>query len=786
MAEALRTILIMSATGSILALLLFLIKPLGRHRLPKSTQYYLWLVVIASLLIPVSRLITLPTNQAAPMPNIPTITETVTRFVITQAEETQRLEVIAPLANTNPPAYISQRQEIQSPIAIITTYFVLVYPFGVLVLLLYYAIHYAIFIGLYRRRNLPATPGAKALLASLCQGKPPRLYYNQLAETPMLFGIFRPAIILPYQEYTRDEMQVILAHELTHLRRKDVLIKWLTLLATALHWYNPIVWLVSREIDRTCELSCDEAVIRSLDGHGRRHYGNTLILVAANPKTPRAITSATMSEDKKNLKERLGAIMKNKRPARYVLILSALLIIASVGLAACLGSGSGNTPPNLADEYEYPVGPEDNYEEYNPDEPDTTPSPATTLDIQMAHAADAPLSSFDSYYEIDYRQVHLALWGGDLDWLTINMPAAIWANAPLHDFQIIGLELGHVDDGITANAIHVYYEIDVLEGPLVINWFFTAGLFPNNGISFTDAQGVRRFFAIQAGYGHDEAVPFTLIEFENGDYLFIWDASGHEGQGEEFPSEALDSSVVYYGDTWIRLIWDIEPDLGHANIRRCNCGRFVDQEWRVISPLTGQLTGEIEGGHGGPSPCWVYDPNLRLFGNAGYHWGYNTYLGMHTIEDFEANMDGWDLQHSGGLIAVQAVDSTLRYQLSNYMEMHEEMQSYAQDWWSLPEEAFTGRFALMYNRRLITDFVFTGAPPWWHRFNTLVDGTWEFMNIDFIPMEINGAWGFVSREGTAVLPSMFENLIAIDGNRFFARFDGMYGILDARATFANN
>ena len=536
MADLLRTILIMSATGSVLALLLFAFKPLARHRLPKSTQYYLWLVVIAALLVPVSRLVVLPGGQAAamPIPTVPTISETITRFVITQAEETEMLTRIAPLAETNPPVYLQERQAVQSPLAFVTTYVVLVYPLGVLILLMYFAVNYVFFVKIYRRRNRTVDPATRAMLDRLCGGRLPRIYNNDLAETPMLFGILRPAIILPVREYTDYEMQAILVHELTHLRRKDVLVKWLALVAMALHWFNPLVWLVRREIDCACELSCDEAVIQGLDGQGRRHYGNTLINVAAHPKTPRAITSATMSEDKKNLKVRLGAIMKSKRHARYVILISALLVVATVGLAACLGSGRGNNPVVIESETPagYPLG------YYNePDYPGYTDDvPITELILQMAPAVDAPLGDFDSYYEIDFRDHFIAYWGaGSVDWLTINMPAAIWANMPLRGFQLIGLYLDHSDDGVIATATHVYYEIEVLDSPLVINWFFTAGLFPNNGIAFLDADGIWRTFAIQAGYGYEGSEPFTLIEFSESSYIFRWDAQ--EDPANDYPGE---------------------------------------------------------------------------------------------------------------------------------------------------------------------------------------------------------------------------------------------------------
>jgi len=271
MSEIVRTIIIMSATGSILSILLFILKPLMSNRLPKSAQYYLWLVVIFAMLIPVSQIIVLTDNQTATVPAlqrvaavpaiqvapIPTISQTVTRFVITQGEEQERLQNIAHLSHTNAPAYYVQRQAIISPVARFTTYFVIVYPFVVLIVAVWYVANYLFFSKMYRRRNLLPEEETLEILAELCNGRPPRLYYNQLATTPMIFGFFRPMIILPDKDYSAEQLYAILSHELTHLRRKDIFVKWLTLLATAMHWFNPLVWLVRREIDRNCELSCD-------------------------------------------------------------------------------------------------------------------------------------------------------------------------------------------------------------------------------------------------------------------------------------------------------------------------------------------------------------------------------------------------------------------------------------------------------------------------------------------------------------------------------------------------
>lgn len=310
--------------------------------MPKSVQYYLWFVVLVALVVPISRFIVLPDSTS----NVPAISKAVDWYVVSNEDI---LERIRPHEAENSADFIgipeSNMAEVEAlipdtwvPEAV--DWFRLSHYIGVIIYLAFIYCSYNAFTSKIKRRNTTAATEENAVLAELCDNRRiPRLYRNPLAATPMLVGVFHPAIILPDREYTNEQLRAVLLHELTHLRRKDVLVKWLTVLVSALHWFNPIVWLVRREIDCACELSCDEAVIRNLDTDGKQNYGETLLYVAADSKTPHAVLSTTMCEEKKALKERLGAIMKSKKHTRLAIIVSAVLIIAIGGTAVVLGAG---------------------------------------------------------------------------------------------------------------------------------------------------------------------------------------------------------------------------------------------------------------------------------------------------------------------------------------------------------------------------------------------------------------------------------------------------------------
>ena len=358
LSELFRSITIMTIIGSVVALLLLLAKPILRHRLPKSAQYYMWLVVIISLLVPLSRLIILPDTMVL---GFNAIHEVVGQNVLSTDEALQRQAALNPIMGApnmeNAPAIPSATHNLSSDslpatspglLAQISTILMLVYPWVALTTILFNIAGYIRYTMKVRRYNFSAAQYERFILKHLLRPsrmkRIPRLYRNTLIETPMLIGLFKPAIILPDWEYTEEQMQSILLHEIIHLRRMDIIIKWVSLFACAVHWFNPIVWVERREISRACELSCDEAVIKNMDNHTKQNYGETLIYVAADTKTPLTVLSTTMCEEKRELKERLISIMKNKNYTKMAVLASALIFIV-VTLVACMlatGTETGN------------------------------------------------------------------------------------------------------------------------------------------------------------------------------------------------------------------------------------------------------------------------------------------------------------------------------------------------------------------------------------------------------------------------------------------------------------
>ncbi len=169
-------------------------------------------------------------------------------------------------------------------------------------------------------------------------GKPVELCVNPLISSPLLIGAFRPCVVLPRADIPEKEFWYIALHELTHYKRRDMFYKWLVQVTVCLHWFNPLVYLMSREITRACEFSCDEAVLTKMGCDNAQDYGKTLLnAMAAVGKYKESVGAVTLSENKQLLKERLGAIMSFKKKSKAIRLLTGMLTLCVIFSAAFVG-----------------------------------------------------------------------------------------------------------------------------------------------------------------------------------------------------------------------------------------------------------------------------------------------------------------------------------------------------------------------------------------------------------------------------------------------------------------
>ena len=136
--------------------------------------------------------------------------------------------------------------------------------------------------------------------------------------SPFVFGIIQPRIFLPLSMETKMTEHVI-AHEKTHLSRKDHWWKLLGFLLLIIHWFNPLIWLSFLLLCHDIELACDEKVIQALPNNQRADYAEALltcsILRHQTPTCPLAFGEI-------GVKERVNAILHYQKPTFWVFLMT--------------------------------------------------------------------------------------------------------------------------------------------------------------------------------------------------------------------------------------------------------------------------------------------------------------------------------------------------------------------------------------------------------------------------------------------------------------------------------
>lgn len=154
--------------------------------------------------------------------------------------------------------------------------------------------------------------------------------------TPLTYKLFKPVIIFPKSTDWNDEksIQFVLAHEYVHIKRMDVLWKVILAIILALHWFNPLVWIMYYIVNRDIELSCDEKVIRQFGDEAKSEYALSLVNMAE--KSHKMIPLFN-NFSKNGIEERIVSIMKLKKTTIFGVAFASALVVGGITIFATTG-----------------------------------------------------------------------------------------------------------------------------------------------------------------------------------------------------------------------------------------------------------------------------------------------------------------------------------------------------------------------------------------------------------------------------------------------------------------
>ena len=306
----------------IMAVLLAL-RLIFKNAVPRKVFYMAWALVFLRLMVPFSIESDLSIFNHVPEVGVyEERTGTIVEFIKDEKEKVEFPVLLHP-GNGNPNVdandyYIPETEE---PAEVVLTtvpieknmIFGTVWIFGTAGLLLFGIIGYFAVLKKARFESVVYTKNVR---------------FSEFFKTPVVCGLFRPQIILPMNFDLDDTAKVesVIAHECTHIRRKDNLWRLLASFVLYVHWFNPLVWLCYDAFIRDMEVSCDEAVLAKSKEDIRTEYAKSLVSLSGKGTNP--LYGGVLSFGESAIKERVKCIMNFKRATLLIIIICVAAAIA--------------------------------------------------------------------------------------------------------------------------------------------------------------------------------------------------------------------------------------------------------------------------------------------------------------------------------------------------------------------------------------------------------------------------------------------------------------------------
>lgn len=357
----LKTVSSMSIIGSILFLIFQIIKPLTKKNFNASWHYRVSIIILIFFILPIGSFISFPrisndfvtkvsqidigkigdseiATKVEDMDHIPDTRDTDENFVQEDYKYKMQSEK-SPIVETKENNHIKKYFDNYSYEDII----LYIWLIGMIVLFLSKSIPYIKFKSTVLKNSIKVEDIEILELFNQCKNELNinsniKLKHCQYIGSPMLIGILNPMILIPNTNEDKNTLKMIFLHELNHYKRKDIIIKAFGFFVNIIHWFNPIVYLLLRDMDNYCECSIDEKVVKEMKIEDRKYYGETILKLIDNSRDRRYNLTTAMSSSGEELKSRLENMLffKKSSKKRIIISLFVTILIISFGFTiAC-------------------------------------------------------------------------------------------------------------------------------------------------------------------------------------------------------------------------------------------------------------------------------------------------------------------------------------------------------------------------------------------------------------------------------------------------------------------
>lgn len=346
---------LMAFYGSIMIILVLLMRGLLKNKLPKFVFPVIWGVILLRLLIPFSLSSPLTLKVPALVSMLPTVSmvayaEESTTVVQDLTEDasavpgiSQQLDAVM-LQTTKNSAGVTYSYAGNNGISYLNWHFLLpaLYFLGLIVTAIVLAIQkYQYSRKLKNRLLVEHNETINSILREMGMGEI-LVFTSDSIASPMVCGLLRPVIFLPTRMDFGDAtlLRNILTHEATHIKRRDNWVKAVMLTALCVHWFNPLVWIMAKCLSSDLESACDAAVLKRYDEEQRKGYAFSLLAMAITGNRTTLLYSAF---SKTEVEKRIKNVISYKKASVLVLAISILFMTCSTIVFATGGQAPFST-----------------------------------------------------------------------------------------------------------------------------------------------------------------------------------------------------------------------------------------------------------------------------------------------------------------------------------------------------------------------------------------------------------------------------------------------------------
>lgn len=316
---------ILSSTiyGSITGVVILIIKKLLENRINKKYTHLLWMILIIKLIMPfgpeshISLFNKIPVkiNQFSSISEISTFDGERNYYEGSISENlSQEENMISENYNSNI-SFDRNEDSIDTFSKIIP----IIWISGVVISLITYATIYLYFIRNIRKKEKIVYIHLERFLDT-CKEKlnikrKIHIVIDDTINSPSLIGIFKTRIILPSNliNLSEEELKHIFLHELCHYKSKDIIVDNILIFLQCVHWFNPLIMYLFKQIRNDMEMACDERVLSILNKKYHNEYGLTMLTVLEKANfNKRFSIGLNMADDKNTIKKRVELIKNSK------------------------------------------------------------------------------------------------------------------------------------------------------------------------------------------------------------------------------------------------------------------------------------------------------------------------------------------------------------------------------------------------------------------------------------------------------------------------------------------